>query len=236
METHIQQILDYESELTTFCQRIGHNEKTCSTILTSCSANIKDCLVTQQNLYKKDEDKVVDLEVKIESLRESIKNVVGNKDRVGREYQQLSQELEQLQMETNKKIKERDINKERLEEVKKHLNEKEQITGEVEKKKQKKIKNAEKALSLYTTHLGVRIETSKSQRQSLIFIMTQINKSNPTQEFILELRLEDDNYHIMNTVPQLPNIQSLEDRLNQANNWKGFILHVRKLFQEISKK
>lgn len=236
METQIQQISDYESELTTFSQRLAHNEKTCSTVMASCSANIKDCLVAQRNLYKQNKDQVVDLEVKIETLRESIKNVVGNKDRAGREYQQLSQELEQLQMETNKKVKERDTNKARLEEVKKHLNEKEQITGEAEKKKQEKIKNAEKALSLYTTHLGVRIEVSKTQRQSLIFIMTQINKANPAQEFILELRLENDKYHLMNSVPQLHNIQSLEDRLNETNNWRGFILHVRKLFQEISKK
>jgi len=235
MEGAIQQISNYESELTTFCQRLTHNEKTCSTILTACSTNIKDCLVTQQNNYKQDKDQIVDLEAKIESLRESIKNVVGNKDRAGREYQQLSQELEQLQMETNKKIKERDTNKSRLEEVKKHLNEKEQIIGEAEKKKQEKIKNAEKALSLYTNNLGVRIEVSKTQRQSMIFIMTQISKSNPTQEFILELRLENDKYCLMNSVPQLPNIQNLEDRLNQTNNWRGFILHVRKLFQDISK-
>ncbi|CAL4085816.1 unnamed protein product, partial [Meganyctiphanes norvegica] len=182
-------------------------------------------------------DQVVDLESKIESVRESIKNVVGNKDRAGREYQQLSQELEQLQMETNKKIKERDSKKDLLEEVKKHLNEKEQISGEAEKKKQEKVKNAEKALALYTTNLGLRIEVPKTQQQSLILIFTQINKSNPNEEFILELRLlENENYHLLNSVPQLSNLQKLEDRLNQTNNWKGFIVHVRKIFKEISKK
>jgi len=237
METQIQQISDYDSELTQFSQRLGHNEKTYSNIFTSCNANIKDHLVRQQTLNKQDKDQVVDLEAKIDSFRESIKNVVGDKDRAGREYQRLTQELEQMQIEINKKVKDKDTKKEMLKEVKKLLNEKEQIAGEAEQKKQEKVKNAEKALALYTTHLGLRIEVPKTQQQALILIFTQINKSNPNEEFILELSLlENETYRLVNSVPQLPNSQKLEDRLNQTNNWKGFIVHVRKLFQEIVKK
>jgi len=237
METQIQQISDYDSELTRFNQRLAHNEKTFSNIFTSCNANIKDHLVRKQTLHKQNKDQVVDLEAKIDSFRESIKNVVGDKDRAGREYQRLTQEMEQIQIEINKKVKDKDTKKEMLQEVKKLLNEKEQIAGEAEQKKQEKVKNAEKALALYTTHLGLRIEVPKTQQQALILIFTQINKSNPNEEFILELGLlENDTYRLKNSVPQLPNSQKLEDRLNQTNNWKGFIVYVRKLFQESVKK
>lgn len=233
MEGNILPILDYDSELIQFSQEKEHNRTIFLNSLTSCNENIKDYLVTKQTLYRQDKDKVVDIEARIESFRESIKNIVSSKDHAGRVYQQLTQEFEQIEIDLDKKLKDKNNKKELLEEVNKHLNEKERIANENEQNRQKKIRIAEKALALYTMHLGLRIEVSKTQQQTILFIFTQINKANPNQEFKIEIEiLENDNYHIKNSVPQLLNLEKLEDRLNQTNNWRGFVIHIRQLFKE----
>ena len=63
-------------------------------------------------------------------------------------------------------------------------------------------------------------------------LLPQVKCDDPKREFQLLVSLEDNSY-LLDSKPPLPNLQHLQDRLNQTNNLSGLLVYVRKLFDRI---
>lgn len=227
----VEGIKDYETEFDNFDQKVSLNCNTFQKILSTTLGHINVTIQHELDLACKTKSEVAEMQKKIENIRQDVNSVRMDKDRAGRERQKLKQDYDQLNMVISKKAHEKDELKEMLMQHEQQLREKEQQIEYDELKHQEKLSNIEKGMLLYQTHLGLRIQRTK--HNSLVFVFTQVNRSDPSREYLLELTVEGDSYHLKSSDPPLSNLHELEERLNASNNLSGCIFHIRKLFQEM---
>lgn len=227
------EIKDFGVEYENFTKKLSLNKKAFQKFTSYFMSEITYGTQHYQDLITKSKDDMKKLQQKIEGIREDINSVHGDKDRAGREIQSLKQDLEDITMAINEKTQDRDVLKEKLTEVEQSVKEKEQRVEESEQKNQECMSNIECGAQLFRTHLGLDIK--RTNHDTLVFIFTQVNRSKPDKEYMLELTLAGENYRLLNSDPELSNLQELEDRLNATNNFSGFIVLIRKLFQKMEK-
>lgn len=233
MTAPVAEITDFDSELEIFQQKCLTNRKTLQKILSNFTNAADSISQFRQSLNKKSKDDIAELEKRVESIRINISNVHGDKDRVEQEIQQLMQDLEHINVAISEKITERDELKEKLDELKKRVKEKEEVVVNTEKSTKESMSNIERGALLFQSHLGLNMKCTN--RNTLLFIFTQVNRSKPNEEYILELTIEGQKYRLLRSVPEISNLQELENKLNETNNFSGCIVHIRKLYQKMQK-
>ncbi|KAB7508161.1 Kinetochore protein Spc25 [Armadillidium nasatum] len=89
-----------------------------------------------------------------------------------------------------------------------------------------------KELDLITRCLGLRI--SRTNHNTLVFTFTQIQESDPERKYMVELCITEKNeYRLIQTVPPIKNLDVYEAKLNETNNFTGFLIFVRDLFSKM---
>ncbi|XP_068247465.1 kinetochore protein Spc25-like [Palaemon carinicauda] len=227
----VEAVQDYVAALENFDQKVSQNRKTLVKIYGDTLNQVTAACHHEQNVITKIAGEVEELQKKIASIREDVESVRTDKDRAGREKQKLQHEHEQLNLHINEKVHEKDELKELLSQREQKLREKEALVETQERNNQEKLANMEKGVLLYQTHLGLKIQ--RTRHNTLVFIFTQVNRLDPSQEYMLELTLENDKYSFVKSEPPLENLKELEERLNKSNNFSGCIVHIRYLFQKM---
>eukprot|EP00798_Chlamydomonas_sp_ICE-L_P002989 gene2989-12997_t len=98
--------------------------------------------------------------------------------------------------------------------------------------KKKRLGALRKALALYSSRLGL---TFKQGNDELQLVFTQIIRSNPTQEFVINVQISAENtYNVTKSEPAIPKLPELVQRLNQDNNFSAFIKKARAEFVAMS--
>ncbi|ROT78194.1 kinetochore protein Spc25 [Penaeus vannamei] len=230
MATVAAEIKDYDTEYEAFSQKLALNKKSFQKIMSSSTCEISTICQNEYDLLLKTKGEIQELQEKINGIQLEIKAVYGDKDRAGREFQHLRQELEQINMDIDEKIHEKETVDKKLAEAKCRLKEKELQVEDTERKNQEQTSNVEKGAQLFRKHLGLDIQ--RTNHSTLVFTFTKISRSEPEKEYFLELTLDGDNYRLISSVPPLHNLKQLEDKLNATNDFSGCIAYIRKLFQK----
>ncbi|XP_042238174.1 kinetochore protein Spc25-like isoform X5 [Homarus americanus] len=224
---------DYEAEYENFMMKISLNKKALQKILSNTLNEAKSICQERQGLVAKAKDTITELKHNIASIQKDIENIHGDKDKAGREVQRLQQDIEQINLDLNEKSQERGGLKKKLDDLEPRLKAKEEAAEKTELKNKDTMSNIERGAQMFHTHLGLDIK--RTNHNSLIFIFTQVNRSKPDEEYMLELAIEEHNYRLLSSAPEIPNLQELEDRLNATDNFSGCIVYIRKLFQKMVK-
>ncbi|KAK8744558.1 hypothetical protein OTU49_000869 [Cherax quadricarinatus] len=223
--------IDLDAEFESYQQKWSMDLKSFKKIWSNSSNEIKSVYQQRETLFKKSKDDIDELNQKIKGIRQEISSIHKDKDRAGREMQRLVQELENISISLSEKTKEMEEHKEKLQELEKRVNQKMTLVENTEKNNQDCVSNIERGVMMFSTHLGLNVKCTN--RNTLLFIFTQINRAQPNEEYMLELTLDEEKYHLLRSVPEISNLQELEDRLNSTNNFSGCIVHIRKLFQKM---
>lgn len=88
----------------------------------------------------------------------------------------------------------------------------------------------EEAISWYNRVLGFRFETGRGIK----FIFNNLNKKNLNEEYYFTIRLEDDNYSLLDCHPQVSEVKQLIQELNITNGLYKFVRIMRAKFQEVA--
>lgn len=227
----VEAIQDYEAAFESFDQKISQNRQTLVKIYGDTLNQVTAACQHEQNVINKIAGEVTELQKKISSIREDIESIRTDKDRAGREKQKLQHEHDELNLLISEKIHEKDKFREMLNQQEQKLKEKEQLVEYDERKNQEKLSNMEKGVLFYQTHLGLKIQ--RTRHDTLVFVFTQVNRLDPSKEYMLELTLENDKYCLVKSEPSIENLKELEERLNKTNNFSGCIVHIRNLFQKM---
>ncbi|XP_071694403.1 kinetochore protein SPC25 homolog [Rutidosis leptorrhynchoides] len=88
----------------------------------------------------------------------------------------------------------------------------------------------EEAISWYNRVLGFRIERGRGIK----FIFSNINPKNHDEEYFFTIRLENDNYSLLDCHPHLSEAKKLIQELNLTNGLYSFVRTMRAKFQEVA--
>ncbi|KAK7012582.1 hypothetical protein SK128_012533 [Halocaridina rubra] len=240
-------ILDYDIELEHFHQKLSLNSKSFEKRLNEVYGLVKERARREEAVITKTEGKINELRKKIDNIQDNVHSVKTDKDRAAKEKQRITEEYENLNRIISEKkfslppqdrglakllqMCKRDELRELLTRIQQRLEERKQQVEFEESKHREKITNMEIGMLLYQKHLGLKIQ--RTRHNTLAFIFTQIRRMDPEKEYVVEMTLEGDNYHLTRSEPPLPELQELEDRLNASNNLSACFVHVRRLFQKM---
>jgi len=96
--------------------------------------------------------------------------------------------------------------------------------------KQKRLGALRKALSIYSSRLGLEF---KQGTEELELVFTQIDPKEPSRPFGLAVKVHDDkSYEVTRCNPEVPALRELVIKLNQNSDFSEFIKTLRRAFQK----
>ncbi|KAL7632906.1 UNVERIFIED_CONTAM: hypothetical protein RMT77_016733 [Armadillidium vulgare] len=177
-------------------------------------------------------EKFLKPKVQLLNIIEEVQNLEQECSQREKEFIVLKERINQEREITLKKEKEKEELKKRLQEIESAIEEEEKKLEILKKKNQETAEKEAKELDLITRCLGLRI--SRTNHNTLVFTFTQIQESDPERKYMVELCITEKNeYRLNQTVPPIKNLDVYEAKLNETNNFTGFLIFVRDLFSKM---
>ncbi|XP_024976090.1 kinetochore protein spc25 isoform X2 [Cynara cardunculus var. scolymus] len=213
----------------------------------------KEIEIQQQRM----ESAAISFRKSLQSIKSSAQETVSNQEKIGKLKAQLRAAeddlVKALSVKTRKEAKKMAIadsisaTKARIEEHKKIVADQRarkdeyaeiishqcEVLEECEKKHNQDAELREEigeAISWYNRVLGFRIERGRGIK----FIFTNINPRNSKEEYYFTIRLENDNYYLLDCHPHVSEAKKLIQELNITNGLYNFVRTMRTKFQEVS--
>ncbi|KAK4289912.1 hypothetical protein Pmani_036253 [Petrolisthes manimaculis] len=224
--------MDFDQELETFTHSLTSNKTALQRVLAQTLSDFSNLGQMYVDDINKDKDTARELKQKIEGVRKKIGNIHGDNNCGEEELNEIRQKLEKVIDSFQEKDREKDKLNQKLTEVLNQLAEKEEKVGQMELKNQEVQNQGKKGLDLYRENLGLTI--TRTSRKTVLFTFTQVSRSSPETEYMLELSLDGEQYQLLGSNPPLPDLPRIQDRLNATNNLSGCVAYVRASFQKMA--
>ncbi|XP_050697193.1 uncharacterized protein LOC126985815 isoform X2 [Eriocheir sinensis] len=226
--------IDYEAELHHIRNKLQANHSTLERSLAAFKMEISAQFQQHRTNIINLKDKHDRAKQRMDELRQDIDQREVESSQAREDAERMAQELEKATLALRGKKEELERQKEMLADCVEKLKEKERWAAETRQRHQDKVSLAESSVELFKTHLGLDITCT--HHNTFIVKFTQVSRTNPEAEYLLEIGLEEDKYRLLTSVPPLTCLPQLEEALIATGNLTACLVQIRKMYQRAENK
>ncbi|XP_046333423.1 kinetochore protein Spc25-like [Haliotis rufescens] len=222
--------MDYQKEVETFRSKLQEaREKFNHWTGDELRQLTQDLALTSSKLLqdsleeKKDhEDGLNDLRHKCQVSKRALNEHIAK-------LQELKTELKRLNEESDERLKEHRFVEQDLLSVGEDISREKQLLSAQEKAISEKLTELERAAAMFQDRLGLKFKKTSGGRLQVVF--TCVDDKDPDARFYFYVQINQGKYIVSGCEPLVDNFEALVKKLNSTNNFRSFVIAVRKAFK-----